>query len=80
MVLTERLELGIKLMDAIFVSRPCQFLHLIGKLRGAHEDDIRPDAIGITYALTLDLLKSLLGGRLLVIAATRDARGIPTTS
>lgn len=80
MVLTERLELRVKLMDAILVSLPCQFLHLIGKLRGAHEYDTRPDAIGITYAFTLDLLESLLGSRLLVIAGTRDARRIPTTS
>lgn len=44
MVLTECLKLGVKLMNAVLVGLPCQLLHLIGKLRGAHEYRIRPDA------------------------------------
>jgi hypothetical protein len=44
MVLTECLKLGVKLMNAILVRLPCQLLHLIGKLRGAHEYKRRLDA------------------------------------
>ncbi len=37
MVLAERLEFRVKLVDAILVRLSCQFLHLIGELYGAHE-------------------------------------------
>ena len=66
-------------MNAILVGLPCQPLHLVGKLRGAYEYRIQLDT-EITYALTLDLPESLLGGCLLVITAARDSRRTPATS
>jgi len=41
MVLTKRLELRVKLMNAILMRLSCQFLHFIGKLRAMSEYSMR---------------------------------------
>lgn len=41
MVLTERLEFRVKLVNAVLMRLSCQFLHFIGKLRGAGEYKMR---------------------------------------
>jgi len=41
MVLTKRLELRVKLVNAILMRLSCQFLHFIGKLRAISEYNMR---------------------------------------